>query len=84
MADLGLANAVNSAKPLLDAIGIPGEIIVHHQVSTLKIDTFASGVGCKKHLHVWVMPEGFLRLHPFLAAHAAVDRDDRLRTSQQS
>ena len=45
MAYLGLAYSVNAAKALLYAVGVPWQIIIHHQMRTLQVDTFASGIG---------------------------------------
>ena len=44
MADLGLANTVDTAEALFDAIGVPRQIVIDHQVSTLKVDALARGV----------------------------------------
>ncbi len=35
MAYLSLSDTMDSAKPLLNTVGIPREIIIHHQVCTL-------------------------------------------------
>src|SRR5581483_7288059 len=45
MADLGLAYAVDSAKALLQAVWVPWQIVVHHQVGALEIDAFARRIG---------------------------------------
>jgi len=34
----GLADAMNTAKTLLNAIGVPRQVIVHHQVCALEVD----------------------------------------------
>ena len=36
----------------------------------------------KQDLHLGIVPEGLLRLHAFLAAHAAMDDDDGLRRAR--
>jgi hypothetical protein len=51
-------------------------------VSALQIDTFTGRVGRQQDLHFRIVPEGLLRLHAFLAAHAAVDGDDRLSAAE--
>ena len=78
VADLGLADAVDAAETLLDPVWVPGQVVIDHQVGTLQIDAFTGGVGGKQHLHLWVVFEGFLRLQPLFATHAAVDDDDCL------
>ena len=83
MAYLGLADAMDAAEALLQAVRIPRQVVVHHQVRALEIDAFAGGVGGQQHLHLGVVPERLLRLHPLFAAHAAVDHDDRLFAAEQ-
>ena len=83
VADLGLADAVDAAEPLLEAVGVPGQVVVDHQVGALEVDALARGVGGEQHLHVRVVPERLLRLQPLLAAHAAVDHDHGLLAAEQ-
>ena len=83
VADLGLADAVDAAEALLDAVGVPGQVVVHHQVGALEVDALARGVGGQQHLHLGVVLERLLRLHALLAAHAAVDHDHGLLAAEQ-
>ena len=83
MTHLGLADAVNPSEALLQAVRVPGQVVVHHQVRALQIDTFAGRVGGEQHLDLRVVAEGFLSLEPILAAHAAVNRHDGSLASQQ-
>ena len=83
VADLGLADAVDAAEALLDAVGVPRQVVVHHQVRALEVDALARGVGGQQHLHLGVVPERLLRLQPLLAAHAAVDDDHGLLAAEQ-
>ena len=83
VAHLGLADAVDAAEPLLEAVGVPRQVVVDHQVGALEVDALARGVGGEQHLHLGVVLERFLRLHPLLAAHAAVDDDHGLLSAQQ-
>ena len=83
VADLGLADAVNPAEPLLDAVRVPRQVVVDHEVSALKVDALAGGVGRDEDQDVLVLDERFLDLAPLLARHAAVDRDDRVLAAQQ-
>ena len=80
---LGLADAVDAPEALLQAVRVPGQVVVHHQVGALQIDAFAGRVGGEQHLDLRVVAEGFLGLEPLLAAHAAVNRHDRSLASQQ-
>ncbi len=74
---------MDAAEPLLEAVRVPRQIVVHHQVRALEVDAFAGGVGRQQHLDLGIVPEGLLRLHPLLAAHAAVDDDDRFLAAEQ-
>ena len=80
---LGLADAVDPSEPLLQAVRVPGQVVVHHQVRALQVDAFAGRVGGEQHLDLRVVAERFLGLEPILAAHAAVNRHDRFLASQQ-
>ena len=82
MTHFRLADAVNPTEPLLQSVGVPGQIVVHHQVGALQVDAFAGRIRGEQHLHVRVVAEGFLGLEPVLAAHAAVNQNNRLLTSQ--
>ena len=70
---LRLTNAVDPAEALLESIGIPRQVVVHHQMCALEIDALARGVRREQHLHFRVVFERLLRLHALFAAHAAVD-----------
>ena len=83
VADFGLADAVDAAEALLDAVGVPRQVVVDHQVGALEVDAFARGVRGKQHLHLGVVLERLLRLHALLAAHAAVDHDHGLLAAEQ-
>ena len=45
VADLGLADAVHAAEALLDAVGVPRQVVVDQQVGALEVDALAGGVG---------------------------------------
>src|SRR5262249_10984558 len=47
------------------------------------VDALTRCIGGEQDLHVWIVPERFLRFQPLLASHAAVDDDDGFWTSQQ-
>jgi len=38
VAHLGLANTVDASETLLQAVGIPGEIVIDHQMGALEVD----------------------------------------------
>ncbi len=80
MARLGLTNAMDSPKTLLNAVGVPRQVVVHHEVSALEVDAFTSGIRRQEYLNLRVVPERFLRLHPLFPSHAAVNYDHRFFT----
>ena len=83
MTDFRLADAVDATKTLLNAIGIPRQVIIDHQVGPLQIDAFAGGIGGQQNLHFGIVLEGLLRLRALLAADAAMDDDNRVLPAQQ-
>jgi hypothetical protein len=84
VAHLGLADAVDTAEALLQPVGVPGQVVVDHQVGALEVDTLASGVGGHQDLDRLVLREALLRLPPFVAPDATMDRDDGVRPADQS
>ena len=75
MADLCLPDAVNAPEALLNPIGIPGKVVVHHQVGSLKIDAFAGCVGGEEDLHIGIKSKRLLRFEPLFSTQASVDDD---------
>src|ERR1035437_1392816 len=67
--DLGLADAVDAPEALLDAVRVPGQVVVDHEMSALEVDPFAGGVGREQNRDIGVGLEELLRLQAFLAAH---------------
>ena len=83
MTDLGLLDSVDTAKALFDPVGIPGQVVVHHQVRALEIDALAGGVSRKQDLYLGVVQESLLRLLPIFASKPAVDHHDGFAASEQ-
>src|SRR3546814_1386432 len=79
MADFGLADPVDTAETLFDLVGIPGQVVVDHEVAALKVHTFAGCVVCNQHQHVAVLHEPLDDLAPLFPRHAAMDHIDRIR-----
>jgi hypothetical protein len=55
MTNFSLTDAMNPTEALLDPVGVPRQIVVHHQVSTLKIDALARSIGRKEDQRRWIM-----------------------------
>ena len=54
MAHLGLADAVDPAEPLLDAVGVPRQVVVDHEVGALQVQALAGGIGRDQDVDVLV------------------------------
>ena len=78
-----LADAVDAAEALLDAVRVPRQVVVDHQVRGLEVQALAGGVGGEQDLAVRVLGELLGDLAALAAAHAAVDRLDRLGPAEQ-
>ena len=83
VADFCLADTVDAAKALLQAIGIPRQVVVHHQVGALKVDALPRSVRGEQHLDIGVVKERLLSLPPLLSAHSALNGDKGAGLSQQ-
>ena len=56
MAYLGLADTVDAAEALLNPVGVPWQVVVDHQVGTLKvINPFARGIRGNEHVDFRIM-----------------------------
>ena len=82
VADLGLPDAVDAPEALLDAVRVPGQVVVHHEVGALQVDALPRRVGGDQHEGVLVLREVLLRLAALLTADAAVDGDHGLRPAE--
>ena len=67
VADFGLADAVNSAETLFEPVWVPRQIVVHHQVSALEIDTFASRICGDQYAHSDIRAKQGLSLTSLIA-----------------
>ena len=83
VAHLALADSVDAPEALLDPVGVPGQVVVHHQVRALKVDPFPCRVGGQENLRLGVVAERLLGLQPLLAPHAPMDDDQAAGPSQQ-
>ena len=73
VADLALADAVDAAEALLEPVGVPGQVVVHHQVGTLQVHALARGVVGDEDQHLGIVHEGVNDPAALLAGHRAVD-----------
>ena len=73
MADLPLANAVDAPKALFEAVGVPGQVVIHHQVRPLQVHAFPCGVVGKQHHNFGIVHEGMNDLAPAIPGHTPMD-----------
>ena len=83
MTHLGLADAVDAPEALLQAVGVPRQVVVDHEVGALQVDTLAGGVGRHEDAHVGVLLERLLRAVSLVARHAALDGEHRAGVAQE-
>ena len=83
VADLGLADAVDAAEALFQAVGVPGQVVVDHEVGALEVDALAGGVGGEQDLDGDVVEEALLGLAAVLATQATVDDGDGVAAAEQ-
>ncbi len=68
MADLSLTDAVYTAKPLLDAIRIPRQIVIHHEMCALKVNALSGYISRHKYFNGFVLFEYFFSFFPILTS----------------
>ena len=83
VADLRLPDSMDAPEPLLDAVGVPGEVVIHHQVGALQVDALGSCVRRQEDLHARVVPEGLLDGAPILAPDPAMDHHHGLLPAEE-
>ena len=77
VADLSLADAVDASEALFDAVGVPGQVVVHHEMGALQVETLAGRVRRDQDSGLLVLREDRLDLAAILSPDAAVNGDDR-------
>jgi hypothetical protein len=84
VADLLLADAVDAAEALFEAVRIPRQVVIDHQVGVLKVDAFTGGVGGDQDANFGVGTKDRLNAAALIAVGAAVDGDDGVAVAQHS
>ena len=69
---------MDAAESLLDAVRVPRQVVVDHQVGALEVHAFSGGVGGDQDLDDWVIAECVLHPAAILAADPSVDGHDGL------
>ena len=84
MANLLLADTVDTPEALFEAVGVPRQIVVHHQVGVLQVDAFTGGIGGHHHADVGIGAKQRLRFAPVIAVDAAVNHDDGVMAAKHT
>ena len=83
VADLSLTDAVDTPEALLDTVRVPGQVVVHHQVRTLKIESLARRIGGEHDDGIRIMCELLACYLAILAPGPAMDRDHCIGTPEK-
>jgi hypothetical protein len=75
---------VDASEALLQAVRVPRQVVVHHQVGALQVHAFAGGVGGDQDTHVGVGTEQRLDAAALVAVRAAVDGDDGVGVAEDA
>ena len=83
MADLCLTNTMNAAETLLQPIGVPGQVIVNHQMRPLKVDAFTRSIRGDQNANAHILLEKLFCLSPFVTEHTTMDGHNSLIVPKQ-
>src|SRR5260370_37632930 len=83
MTNFGLPDPMYAPEALFEPTRVPRQVVVHHQMCALEIDTFSSRVRCNQNLYLAILRETFLGFATFLTPHPAMNLDDSLGAAQQ-
>ena len=82
VANFGLTDAMNSAKPLFKAVRVPWDVVIDHQMCALEVNTFTRSVGRHEYLDTFVLSESLLCISPLFSPDSAMNRYNGLWPSQ--
>jgi len=83
MADLLLADPVDAAKPLLDPVRVPRQVVVDHQVGPLQVEALTGRIGGDQDDALGVLAEAGLHGTTLQARDTTMDRGDSLGPAEQ-
>ena len=78
-----LTDTMDTAKALFQAVGVPREVVIDHQMGALQVDTFAGCICRDQAPHLFILAEAFFNLAALVAKHAAMNGDDRVLAAKQ-
>ena len=74
--DLVLADAVDAPEALFEAVRVPRQVVIDHEIGVLEVYAFPGGIGGEKDADFGVGAEKGLALAAFVAMHATVNGGD--------
>ena len=81
--DLALADTVDAAEALLELVGVPGQVVVDHQVSAaLEVHPLSGSIVREKHTYAWIIVERRDDRSPLLTRHASMDDSHGVRVAK--
>ncbi len=83
VANLRLADTMDASKTLLQAVRVPRQVIVYHQMRSLQVDPFTGGIRRDQDANANVLLEKLLRLPTLITEHPAVNSHHSFLTSKQ-
>ena len=75
---------MDAAEALFEAVRIPRQVVVDHQVGVLEVHAFAGGIGGDQHADFGVGAEERLNAAALVAVRAAVDGDDGVGVAEHA
>ena len=75
MADFGLTDTMNPSESLFNPVGVPGQVIIDHEMGALQINPFTGGIGGQEDLNLGIMAEGFLDFQAIFASNSPMNHD---------
>jgi hypothetical protein len=74
---------MDAAEALFEAIRVPRQVVVDHEVGALEVDALAGGIGRDEDEDIGLIDEAGLGLAALFAEEAAVDGDDGFMPAEQ-
>ena len=62
---------MNAAHPLLKAVGVPGDVVIDHQMCALEVNAFTCCVGRHQDLDVLVLGKRLLSVSPLFSPNTS-------------
>lgn len=84
MANLLLADAVDTPEALFEAVRVPWKVIIDHEIGVLEVHSFPGGIGGEEDADFRIGPEKCLALPALVTVGAAVNGRDGLGRAENA